>query len=88
MSELINVKDKAPRIPCIAVDEYYQIFILRDMVTTTDENGQKEYYDGAFFSLKTGDFIEVDVEGKPAKITRKVKYWMQIPNVQEEKKDD
>ena len=88
MSELINVKDKAPQIPCIAVDEYYQIFILRGMVTTTDENGQKEYYDGKFFNLKTGDFIEVDVEGKPAKITRKVKYWMQIPNVQEENKDD
>ena len=88
MSELINVKDKAPQIPCVAVDEHCQLFILRDMVTTTDENGQKEYYDGTFFNLKTGDFIEVDVEGKPAKITRKVKYWMQIPIEQEEKKDD
>ena len=88
MSELINVKDKAPQIPCVAVDEHYEIFILRDMVTAIDENGQKEYYDGAFFNLKAGDFIEVDAGGKPAKITRKVKYWMQIPNVQEEKKDD
>ena len=88
MSEIINVKYKAPQIPCIAFDEYYQVFILRGMVTTTDKNGQKEYYDGRFFNLKTGDFIEVEVEGKPAKITRKVKYWMQFPNVQEEKKDD
>ena len=44
MSEIINVKYKAPQIPCIAFDEYYQVFILRDMVIATDEHGKKRIF--------------------------------------------
>lgn len=84
MSEIINVKDKAPQIPCIAFDEYYQVFILRDMVIATDEHGKKEYFDGSYFDPKAMDFKEVIVDGIPVKIMRKVKYWMPIPNAQEE----
>ena len=84
MSEIINVKYKAPQIPCIALDEYYQIFILRDMVIATDEHGKKEYFDGSYFDPKAMDFKEVIVDGIPAKIMRKVAYWMPIPNAQEE----
>lgn len=84
MSEIINVKYKAPQIPCIAFDEYYQVFILRDMVIATDEHGKKEYFDGSYFDPKAMDFKEVIVDGIPVKIMRKVACWMPIPNAQEE----
>lgn len=88
MSEIINVKDKAPQIPCIAFDEYYQVFILRDMVIATDEHGKKEYFDGSYFDPKAMDFKEVIVDGIPVKIMRKVACWMPIPNAQEETNED
>ncbi len=67
MNEIINVKYKAPQIPCIAFDEYYQVFILRDMVIATDEHGKKEYFDGSNFDPKAMDFKEVIVDGIPVK---------------------
>ena len=88
MSELINVKDKAPEIPCIAADEYSQIFILRDMVTATDAYGSQEYYDGSSFNPGTMKFRNVVIDGKPAIIKRKVKYWMPLPKPPKEASHD
>lgn len=80
MNKWISVKERAPQLPCIGLDVFNQVFVLRAMVSLMAE-GEMKYFDGACWDLQTMDFREVELLGEKAKIMTEVKYWMPFPQM-------
>lgn len=80
MSEWINVKNKSPQIPCLGLDAFNQVFILRELVCL-EKSGEQKFYDGQYFDPAKNDFREIKMGEYKVKVTREIKYWMPFPEM-------
>lgn len=80
MSKWISVKDTPPRCPCLGLDKFNQIFILREMVCF-EVNEEQIFFDGLDFDFAKMGFREMSIPGGKVKLMKEVKYWMPFPEM-------
>ena len=84
----IDAEKEKPKWPCLVVDSFGNINLIRSTLMIQEKNGRKFYLDGNLYGERLYHEMRGEEEIKVCIWENRIRYWMPLPDIPREIADE